>query len=131
MKNSNKLIILSAFVFLVSLSLLLSAIFKDSPENSENREPSGSFNSMAEEKTLEAENNVSEPISKKENKSEYLIKIHENKICAYIVTENGTSLWNAVSIPHGLTDDERKLLEDGIHTDSFEEMCLYLEAYVS
>lgn len=86
---------------------------------------------MAGEKTLEAENNVSESVSKKENKSGYLIKIYENKICAYIITESGTTLWNAVSIPHGLTDDERKLLEDGIHTESFEEMCLYLEAYVS
>ena len=86
---------------------------------------------MTEEKTLEAESNISDSVTKKENKSGYLIKIHENKICAYIITENGTTLWNAVSIPHGLTDDERQLLEDGIHTENFEEMCLYLEAYVS
>lgn len=131
MKNSNKLIILSAFAFLVSLSLVMSAFLKSSPKNNEEHKNEGSCNDAVNEKTLEAENNVSEPISKKENKSGYLIKIHENKICAYIVTESGTTLWNAVSIPHGLTNDERKLLEDGIRTESFEEMCLFLEAYVS
>ena len=131
MKNSNKLIILSAFAFLVSLSLLLSGFLRDRSKNDENYEPSSSYNNTVKSKTLEAENNVSQPISNKKSKSGYLIKIHENKICAYIITESGTTLWNSVSIPHGLTNDERRLLEDGIHTESFEEMCLYLEAYVS
>lgn len=131
MKKSNKLIIISACLFLVSFSLVLSSFLKAGYENKDRAEDKISTRKEENEKTLKTENNISEPVSPKIKKNSYVIRISDNRICAFIITENGEILWNASDIPPGLGFEERKALEEGIYSDSFEEMCLYLESYSS
>lgn len=131
MKKSNKLVIISACIFLVSFSLVLSGFLKASPDENSGEKTYDAFPEKTNKKTLEAQNNVSDPVSQKDEKTAYVIKISDEKICAFIKTDSSEILWGTFDIPLGLTSDERKALEDGIQLKSFEEMCLYLESYAS
>lgn len=131
MKKSNKLVIISACIFLVSFSLVLSAFLKASPDGNSGGETYDATPENTNKKTLEAQNNISDPVSHKDEKTAYVIRISDEKICAFIKTDSSEILWSTFDIPLGLTSDERQVLEDGIHLKSFEQMCLYLESYAS
>ncbi len=131
MKKSNKLVIISACLFLVSFSLVLSAFLKESPGGNSGGEAYDAMPEEINERTLEAENNISDPISHKTEKNGYVIRISDGKICAFIKTDGSEILWSTFDIPLDLSHDEKKILEEGIQLKSFEEMCLYLESYAS
>jgi len=131
MKKSNKLVIISACIFLVSFSLVLSALLKSSPDGSEGGETYDAMPKEINERTVEAENNISDPVSDKNERNTYVIRISKGKICAFINTDGSEILWATFDIPPDLSTDERKVLEDGIYSGSFEQMCFYLESYAS
>ena len=131
MKKSNKLVIISACIFLVSFSFVISSFMKTSSNGSIGEETYDAAPDEAKEKTVEAENNISDPVSKKDESDDYVIRISEGKICAFIKTGEDEILWATFDIPVDLSSDETDRLKDGIHLKNFEQMCLYLESYAS
>lgn len=131
MKLSNKLIVASACICLVSAVVFMSGFLKSSAPDTERSQNTQSADKITE-KISRTESNISKPLEEKETRLSYVIKTDNGKICAYMVYDNKEPLlWNAVSIPPTLTKEERAALEQGIYTDSFEEMCMYFEAYAS
>lgn len=131
MKLSNKLIIASACLCIVSVALFSSSFLKSSPKSP--LPDTGEAPRVNETKnTTRTESNISEPVTKKEASLRYVIKTDNGKICAYMLYDNKEPLlWDSTDIPPTLTNDEKSALEQGIYTDSFEEMCLYYESYAS
>ena len=131
MKLSNKLIIASACIFLVSAVVFMSGFLKSSTQSPKQTDSTQQEDKITE-KISRTESNISVPLEQKEARLSYVIKTDNDKICAYMVYDNKEPLlWNAVSLPPTLTKEERTALEQGIYTDSFEEMCMYFEAYAS
>ena len=131
MKKSNKLVIISACLFLVSLSLVLSSFLKSSPNENDGTETYDAAPDETKERTVEAENNISDPVSHKNENPDYVIRISDGKICAFIKADGSEILWATFDIPVDLSPDETQRLKEGIHLRSFEQMCLYLESYAS
>ena len=131
MKKSNKLVIISDCLFLVSFSFVLSSFLKTSSDGNDGRETYDAVPNETKERTVEAENNISDPVSDKNETSDYVIRISDGKICAFIKTDDSEILWATFDIPPDISPDERKELEDGIYLKNFEQMCLYLESYAS
>jgi len=131
MKLSNKLIIISASLFVFAFVLLVSRWAK-----APHLDPSSSKNKTEDDtndiKTLNTESNISKPIDGEKPKNAYALKIVGERICAYMILRDGSEvLWSSTDIPPILSPDERNALKKGIYTDDFEELCLYFESYAS
>lgn len=132
MKKSNKLVILSACIFVVTLAFVMSAFLRASTGGKTNEKGAQNTYENSEANSIEAESNISKPLSEKKDNISYVIKISDKKICAYMQNTNGDLvLWNSMDIPPTLSKEDKELLQKGIHTQSFEEMCLYFESYAS
>lgn len=130
MKISNKLIIISLCVFVFSAWLFLSAL-TEKPVSDTNKEKNVSDNKYSAQ-TLETENNISKKTEKKVSSPEYVIKLENGKICAYMnITGQKPLLWNSMDVPLTLSQDDINALNQGIYTNSFEELCLFFESYAS
>lgn len=126
MKTSNKIIITVGFVCAFCLGLLFS-FFIRIPDKNQTVNQSGDT-----AKSIKTESNISEPIKDKQEYKSYTIKLEGSEISAYINLPDGKSiLWNSTSVPPALPQKDKILLEKGITTDNFEELCLYFEAYSS
>lgn len=129
MNTSNKLIILSAIVCVSTIAILTLSFIKTS-----NNQKSASEPDIAPrvEEIKNAESNISPKTGEKAKKEKYLIRLWDGEIRAYIVDNKGSELmWNSIPVPPDLSDEEKSRLENGIYTSSFEELCLYFEAYAS
>jgi len=127
MKISNKIIIAGSIVCAFCLGLLFALFIRVSniKQNPEQRQNSG-------EVIIETENNISESPQDKEETQSYTIKLEGSTISAYVKFPDGRSiLWNSTSVPPALSQKDKEILKEGITTDSFEELCLYFEAYSS
>ena len=129
MNTSNKLIILSAVVCISTITILTLSFIKTGNNRKSVSEPDK--NPRVEE-VKNAESNISPKTGEKTKKEKYLIRLWDGEIRAYIVDNKGSELmWNSIAVPPDLSDEEKSRLENGIYTSSFEELCLYFEAYAS
>lgn len=129
MNTSNKLIILSAIVCISTIAILTLSFIKTGNDQKNVSEPD---KIPRVEEVRNAESNISPKTGEKAKKEKYLIRLRDGEIRAYIVDDKGSELmWNSLPVPPDLSDDEKSRLENGIYTSSFEELCLYFEAYAS
>lgn len=129
MKLSNKLIIVSAIASSCVILFVIFAIFSKNENLTLKNEPDVS--DMRHEANM-AQNNISKPLKSTESKDKYMLRLENDKICAYMILDDGSlSLWNSTRIPPDLSDEDRLALEKGIATDTFEKLCLYFESYAS
>ncbi len=78
------------------------------------------------------QNNISESVEKNTLQEKYLLRLDNDKICAYMISDDGSyTLWNSTKMPPTLSESDKKALRAGITTDSFEKLCLYFESYAS
>jgi len=129
MKFLNKLIVLSIILFLTASCFMIFAYNKltdDAPAKI-NMQSDGDLADA-----VEAERNISSSAGSQIPSKQYILKLEGDLICAYITDGNGSSmLWNSTSRPLSLSPDDIKKLENGLYTSSFEELCLFFEAYAS
>ncbi len=86
--------------------------------------------------------NVTPPVAEKENKSlanpqkrdttKYFLTLEGNTLCAY-TEELGTRklVFSRSFEPMLMSEAEIKNLKGGIYAESFEDLCLYFESYLS
>ena len=131
MKLSNKLIIFSVCICVLSAALLSSKWLSISDDNTSRK----SVLTGKEEnkfKTIETENNISKPVRDESARVTYTLVLEDGKICAFMTANGGNRiLWNSMELPPTLSDEEKTRLENGIHTTSFEELCFFFESYAS
>ncbi len=129
MNTSNKFIILSLVFCISTFAILGLSFIKQSNKSGGN---TGSEPDSPRAEVKNAESNISPKLGETETKEKYLIRLTDGEIRAYIVdSKGGELLWNSIKIPPDLSEEEKSKLEGGIYTESFEELCLYFEAYAS
>lgn len=129
MKLSNKLIIASAIASSCVILLVAFAIFSKNGNLPLKNKPDVSDMGHEADKV---QNNISKPLKSTESEDKYILRLEDEKICAYMILDDGSlSLWNSTKVPPDLSDEDRSALEKGIATDTFEKLCLYFESYAS
>lgn len=77
---------------------------------------------------IQSENNT----VKQEESEKYFLVFDGENICAYVIKGDDKTLIKSTKFSAGLIDDgEISKLSDGIYARSYEELCLYLESYLS
>ncbi len=67
-----------------------------------------------------------------ESSEKYLLTVQNGKLSAYRISGASKKLINSNDIDLQLMSEEDiRILSDGIYADSFEELCLYFESYAS
>lgn len=129
MKLSNKLIIASAIASSCVILLVVFAIFSKNGNLPSKNKPDVSNIGYDADKV---QNNISKPLKSTQSDDKYMLRLEDEKICAYMILDDGSlSLWDSTRVPPDLSADDRSALEKGIATDTFEKLCLYFESYAS
>ena len=126
MKISNKIIIAGAIACAFFLGLLSALFVRVTKTNTNQNNFKTDYNS------IKTENNLSKTVESNSQTESYLLKLEDSAVCAYVILSDGTNvLWNSTPVPPALSQKDKELLERGITPKSFEELCLYFEAYTS
>ena len=129
MKLSNKLIIASAIASSCVILLVVFTIFAKNGNLPLKNKPDVSDTGHEADKV---QSNISKPLKSTESNEKYMLRLEDERICAYMVLDDGSlSLWNSTRIPPDLSEEDKSSLEKGITTDTFEKLCLYFESYAS
>lgn len=126
MKFSNKIIIAGAIACAFCLGLLSALFIRVTKTNFDSNKNKIDYSS------IKTENNMSKTIENNLQTESYSLKLKGSAIYAYVILSDGTEiLWNSTSVPPALSPQDKENLEKGITPKSFEELCLYFEAYSS
>ena len=71
-------------------------------------------------------------VEKQEEKPKYLLTLEGESLCAYEEDEGSRKLIHSKTArPMLMSDDDIKKLKKGIYAESYEDLCLFMEAYIS
>ena len=89
------------------------------------REAGKGYGSVAEKTTGK------EVLENTENEK-YLLVLEDEKLCAYIIKGSDKELLKRLEFSSHLIDSsEVSKLKEGIYASGYEELCLYMESYIS
>ncbi len=64
--------------------------------------------------------------------TKYLITLEGKELCAYKESDGTRELaFSRLAEPMLMSDEDREKLKNGIYAESYEDLCLYFEAYLS
>ena len=71
-------------------------------------------------------------VEKQEEKPNYLLTLEGESLCAYEEKKGALRLIHSKDTrPMLMSDDDIKKLKEGIYAESYEDLCLFMEAYIS
>ncbi len=89
-------------------------------------------NSGAPKSARSSENRAPESAIEMSQSEEYYLTLEGSMLCAYRIQNGQKELIRSENAqPMLMSEEEMHTLEGGIYADSFEDLCLYFESYLS